>query len=71
MLVQDLKIQQELLSSPEVWRDIFIMNDKNILQCLEIFTKNLEEIKKMLSKKEIEGVKIFIEKAKKLREEID
>lgn len=38
-------------SSPEVWRDIFIMNDKNILQCLEIFAKNLKEIKKMLSKK--------------------
>lgn len=58
-------------SSPEVWRDIFIMNDKNILHCLETFIKNLEEIKKMLSKREIEEVKIFIEKAKKLREEID
>lgn len=58
-------------SSPEVWRDIFIMNDKNILQCLEIFAKNLEEIKKMLSKKDSEGVKTFIEKAKNLRKEID
>lgn len=58
-------------SSPEVWRDIFIMNDKNILQCLEIFAKNLKEIKKMLSKKDSEGVKTFIEKAKNLRKEID
>lgn len=58
-------------SSPELWTDIFAMNDKNILQCLEIFVKKLDEIKKMLSKKEIEGVKTFIEKAKKLRQEID
>lgn len=58
-------------SSPEIWRDILMMNDKNILQCLEIFAKNLEEIKKMLSKKDSEGVKTFIEKAKNLRKEID
>lgn len=58
-------------SSPEIWRDILMMNDKNILQCLEIFAKNLKEIKKMLSKKDSEGVKTFIEKAKNLRKEID
>ncbi|GAB5047460.1 prephenate dehydrogenase [Thermodesulfovibrio sp. TK110] len=58
-------------SSPELWADIFTMNDKNILHCLEIFVKKLDEIKQMLSKKEIEGVKKFIKKAKDLREEID
>ncbi|MCS7214738.1 MAG: prephenate dehydrogenase [Thermodesulfovibrio sp.] len=58
-------------SSAEVWRDIFIMNDKNIFQCLEVFTENLERIKKILSQKDLEGVNQFIEKANKLRQEID
>ncbi len=58
-------------SSPEIWADIFAMNNENILQCLEVFSKKLEEIKQMLSKKELERVKKFIEKAKRLREEID
>lgn len=58
-------------SSPEVWRDIFLMNDKNILECLEVFIKNIEKIKNMLYKKDSEQIEKFIEKAKKLRQEID
>ncbi|MGC8937575.1 MAG: prephenate dehydrogenase [Thermodesulfovibrio sp.] len=58
-------------SSPELWADIFAMNDKNVLQCLEIFAKKLEEVKQMLYRKEFEGVKKFIEESKKLRQELD
>ncbi|MEN2993963.1 MAG: prephenate dehydrogenase [Thermodesulfovibrio sp.] len=58
-------------SSPEIWKDIFLMNDKNILECLEVFIKNIEKIKNMLYKKDSEQIEKFIEKAKKLRQEID
>lgn len=58
-------------SSSEVWADIFMMNEKNILHCLEIFLKKIDEIKKMLSEREIEKIKKFIEEANQLRQKID
>lgn len=57
-------------SSPTIWGDIFMMNSENILSCLEIFIKKIEEIKKLISEKDLENLRKFIEEAKKLREKL-
>jgi len=58
-------------SSPELWKDIFMMNRENILHCLDVFIRKLDEIKTLMSSEPTEELKKFMEKAKKLRESID
>lgn len=58
-------------SSPTVWADIFMMNSENTLHCLEVFTHKIDEIKKIISQKDLQGLKKFIESAKSLREKIN
>jgi prephenate dehydrogenase len=36
------------LSSPELWRDIVVYNRDNLLKLLEVFEKNIEELKRLL-----------------------
>lgn len=58
-------------SSPELWGDIFIMNSENILNCLNVFSEKIEEMKKLILDKNLEKLKESIQHAKKLREVID
>jgi len=58
-------------SSPELWKDIFMMNRENILHCLDVFIRKLDEVKTLMSSEPTEELKKFMEKAKKLRESID
>ena len=41
-------------SDPSMWRDIFIDNSENIIEVLDTFTKNLEEMKKAIKEKNID-----------------
>ena len=57
-------------SDPLMWRDIFIDNSENILKVLEDYSKNLDEIKTAIKKKDGEKLmKIFLA-TKKIRKEI-
>lgn len=59
-------------SSPEIWKDIFLMNKDNIFKTLDFFIYKIEEIKKLISQGNSEDKIIeFIETAKKLRKTID
>ena len=59
-------------SSPEIWKDIFLLNKDEILKMLHVFIDKIEEIKNLISQGNSEGQIIkFIETAKKLRQKID
>lgn len=59
-------------SSPEIWKDIFLMNKDNIFKTLDFFIYKIEEIKNLISQGNSEDKIIeFIETAKKLRKTID
>jgi prephenate dehydrogenase len=55
------------LSSPELWRDIVIYNRENLLKLLEVFGKNINEIKRLLEEADSEGIKELFTKAQELR----
>ncbi len=59
-------------SSPDIWKDIFLMNKENVLNMLDIFIDKVKEIKNHLSEEQSEDKIVeFILKAKKLREKLD
>lgn len=58
-------------SSPDLWNDIFIFNKENVIFCLDIFVSKLEEVRRLISDQNFEGLKKFLESAKKLRETMD
>jgi len=55
------------LSSPELWRDIVIYNRENLLKLLEVFGKNIDDIKRLLKEADSEGIKELFTKAQELR----
>ncbi len=55
------------LSSPELWRDIVIYNRDNLLKLLEVFGKNIDDIKRLLEEADSEGIKELFTKAQELR----
>ncbi|MCM8817004.1 MAG: prephenate dehydrogenase/arogenate dehydrogenase family protein [Candidatus Omnitrophica bacterium] len=57
-------------SDQEIWSEIFISNCENIIGASRRFKKNLERIEDLIEKKDMESLKTWIEKAKKLRMEI-
>lgn len=59
-------------SSPDIWKDIFLMNRENVLKMLDVFIDKVTEIRKLLSEEKSEDkIFEFIQKAKNLREELD
>jgi len=57
-------------SDPVMWRDIFIDNSENILESLNNFSANLEELKKAIKEKDsLKLIEIF-SSTKKVRKEI-
>ena len=57
-------------SDPLMWKDIFIDNSDNILKVLENYSKNLEEIKNALKKKDSKKLLEIFSSTKKVRKEI-
>lgn len=59
------------MSSPALWRDICLMNKNNILELIERFKINLDELGSRLKSEDAEGIEETFRKAKSLREKID
>jgi prephenate dehydrogenase len=57
-------------SSPELWRDICILNKDNLLKSLDIFKSNLERLSQYLRVSDFESLEREFEKARTLREGI-
>ena len=57
-------------SDPIMWRDIFIDNSENILQVLDNYSKNLDEIKTAIKNKDGEKLMKIFSSTKKVRKEI-
>lgn len=57
-------------SSPELWRDISLMNRENILEFIEFFKKNLDSLGGCLKKSDSETIEKEFKKAKALREDV-
>ena len=57
-------------SDPLMWRDIFIDNSENILKVLDNYSKNLDEIKTAIKKKDGEKLMKIFSSTKKVRKEI-
>src|SRR4030042_1226738 len=57
-------------SSPELWRDIWILNKENLLQTIEIFKNNLERLSQYLRASDVKSLEKEFKKARTLREGI-
>ncbi len=57
-------------SDPIMWRDIFIDNSENILKVLDIFSNNLEEMKKAIREKNSDKLSQIFSSTKNVRKEI-
>jgi prephenate dehydrogenase len=57
-------------SSPELWRDICILNKDNLLKSVEIFKNNLERLSQYLRASDFESLEREFERARTLREGI-
>ena len=57
-------------SDPLMWRDTFIDNSENILKVLDNYSKNLDEIKTAIKKKDGEKLMKIFSSTKKVRKEI-
>jgi len=55
------------LSSPRLWQDIFINNRKEIIMSLKMFTANLSILEKILIKKDIAKLGLFLKKSQEKR----
>ncbi len=57
-------------SSPELWRDISLMNRENLLEFIEVFKKSLDGIISHLKNSESDAIEKEFEQAKPLRENV-
>ncbi len=57
-------------SSPELWRDICILNKENLLESIEIFKNNLDRASQYLRAYDSESLEVYFKKAQALREGI-
>jgi len=55
------------LSLPELWRDIFISNRKEVLISLKDFGNKLYTLEKIISKKDVKSLYLFLKKAQRKR----
>lgn len=55
-------------SSPHMWTDIFRQNRKNLLSSIELFEKNMENMKKMLENEDYESLNSWMTKANTLHD---
>ena len=57
-------------SNPIMWRDIFLHNQKNTIETIDKFIKNLEDLKKAIKNKDGEKLKEIFTKTQKIRKQI-
>jgi prephenate dehydrogenase len=57
-------------SSPEMWRDICLLNRENLIEMLSLFQKNLELFSRFLTASDPVSIEKEFDKARKLREGI-
>lgn len=57
-------------SSPELWRDICILNKDNLLESVEVFRSNLDRLSQYLRASDVESLKREFTRARTLREGI-
>ena len=57
-------------SSPEMWRDIFLSNRKNLVNMISRYQKNLEKLKRYIKDKDSKGLIKELEKAKAIRDRL-
>jgi prephenate dehydrogenase len=55
-------------SSPEMWRDIFLLNKDKILETITQFQETLEKLKDLIEKEDGQGMLEELKKAKNVRE---
>lgn len=58
------------LSSPELWRDICIMNKDNLIKLIDIFQKNLGMVRSSLEKSDSDQIEKEFKKAQRLRKNV-
>jgi prephenate dehydrogenase len=58
------------LSSPELWRDIFISNRKEILTSLREFGNKLYTLENLLSQRDVKSLYLFLKKAQRKRSKL-
>jgi prephenate dehydrogenase len=57
-------------SSPELWRDICIMNRKNLIDMIEVFQRNLESLNRHLKASDSDSLEAEFGNARRLRESL-
>lgn len=55
-------------SNPKMWSGIFQQNKQNLLNCIALFQKELQECKEMIEKSDAHELQTWIKDANKLRE---
>ncbi|MBE0425390.1 MAG: prephenate dehydrogenase/arogenate dehydrogenase family protein [Nitrospirae bacterium] len=58
-------------SSPELWRDICLLNKENLLESIDVFKKNLDRVSQYLRAYDSESLEQDFQKARTLREGIE
>ncbi|QPM69414.1 Prephenate dehydrogenase [Atribacter laminatus] len=58
-------------SSPEVWLDIFLTNQAQILSFIDELEEGIRIMKEIIKSGDVDGLKAFLTKVKKLKERID
>ncbi len=56
-------------SSPEMWRDIFLLNDQKMVEMIDLYQETLEKMKKKIIAKDGEGLLEAFTRAKTVRQE--
>jgi prephenate dehydrogenase len=57
-------------SSPELWRDICMLNKENLIEMISVFRKNLDTLSGLLMKSDPHSLEMEFKKARKLRQTI-
>lgn len=58
------------LSSPELWRDICVMNKDNLIKLIDVFQKNLGRIRSSIEKSDSNQIEKEFKKAQNLRKNV-
>ena len=57
-------------SNEIMWRDIFFSNDRNIINSIDMFIKNLKDFKKKIQNKNNKEILKILKNSKKVRKQI-
>ena len=55
-------------SSPEMWRDIFLWNRENVVDCVRAYERSLAELRQLIQTGDGAGIEKMLERAKEERE---